>query len=322
MFIRGALRMDGVEIFANRLSKHRRTWTVAAVIISLVFIILGQLATYTLLLRPWVYTEEGLNHWLVMCLVLLGFGFITLITMAWVTLFERKSLKTMGFNDQFLWRYGRGFIMGLLFIGVTIGVIALLGGYNIKASGVFDRPQLALFYPLLALLIGFIIQGGSEEVVVRGWLMPIIASRHGIILAITMSSLLFAVLHALNAKPSPEFYAGLVNIVLVGVFLGLYAIKEGSLWGVCAWHSAWNWLLGVGFGLEVSGQSLTLTPLVLDLDYKADAPWWLTGRGFGPEGSLIVTAILTLGIIWLVYKKAYVSTKGFGLVAQDVDSEK
>ena len=90
------------------------------------------------------------------------------------------------------------------------------------------------------------------------------------------------------------------NIVLFGLFISLYAVREGSLWGVCGWHAAWNWLLGLGFGLEVSGIRIDTVPLVADLTVAPGAPWWLTGGAFGPEASVVTTAVLLAGALGLI----------------------
>ena len=132
--------------------------------------------------------------------------------------------------------------------------------------------------------------------------MQLIASRHGIWIAVVANSALFALAHAGNIEPSNELYVGLANIVLFGLFISLYAVREGSLWGVCGWHAAWNWLLGLGFGLEVSGMKIDSLPLITDLTAAPGAAWWLTGGAFGPEASLATTAVLLTGTVVLLLR--------------------
>ncbi|MEN9428757.1 MAG: hypothetical protein RLZZ220_3106, partial [Pseudomonadota bacterium] len=121
-------------------------------------------------------------------------------------------------------------------------------------------------------------------------------------IAVIGNSVLFALAHAGNIELSKELYVGLANIVLFGLFISLYAAREGSLWGVCGWHAAWNWLLGLGFGLEVSGQVVDTVPLIADLTGKEGAEWWLTGAAFGPEASLVTTAVLLVGTVVLIVR--------------------
>lgn len=118
----------------------------------------------------------------------------------------------------------------------------------------------------------------------------------GFVLAVISNSLVFSLLHGFNIAPSKELVFRLINILLFGLYISVYAIREQSLWGVCGWHAAWNWLLGVGFGLEVSGQRLDVTPLVVDLASTDAVPWFITGGQFGPEASLVTMLVLLIAI--------------------------
>ncbi|MBX9460436.1 MAG: hypothetical protein KL785_04315 [Brevundimonas sp.] len=71
---------------------------------------------------------------------------------------------------------------------------------------------------------------------------------------------------------------------------------------MCGWHAAWNWLLGLGFGLEVSGIKIYTLPLITDLTAAPGAAWWLTGGAFGPEASVATTAVLLTGTVVLMLR--------------------
>jgi len=293
--------MTKIELFAPRASSHRRTWTAAAIPLILLFFIAGQLATIFGVLKPMGFRSADLEtQWAPLTIQLLGFGFTALLLLAWVWLFERRSPAALGLNGKALVRYGRGLLVGAGFLAGTVGLIWIAGGYRVEGLGVWTAPSPILFLPILALFAGFMIQGGTEELLMRGWLMQLVASRHGLVLAIVINSLLFALMHAGNIKPSVELALALVNLLLFAVMISLYAIKEGSLWGVCAWHSAWNTLLGVGFGLEVSGGRVAVQSLVVDLAPVAGAPWWLTGGAFGPEASVAATGVLLAGVVYFL----------------------
>jgi uncharacterized protein len=289
--------MAGIELYAPRTPRHRRTWTAAALVLAVVFIALGQTITAVPGIMLGLMTMDGpAGGWIGNAYMLAGFAVIALVTLAWVALFERRGLATIGFNGSGLKRFLRGYGIGLAFLLAVVGGIAALGGYRIESGGVFTAPSIpAALGPIIVLMFGFIIQGSTEEIVTRGWLMQVITSRHGLGWGIGLSAGLFGLLHAANIKPSPELVMGVTNVMLFGVFIGLYAAREGSLWGVCGWHAAWNWLLGLGFGLEVSGQVVRTKPLILDLATRTELPWWLTGAAFGPEGSVVTTAVLLIG---------------------------
>ncbi|MDV6330087.1 type II CAAX endopeptidase family protein [Asticcacaulis sp. 201] len=293
--------MNGIELYAPRTARHRRTWTAAAIFLVVVFIVAGQAATVFGVLKPMGFHQADLEtKWVPALLQLLGFGFSALLVFAWAGLFERRGPVALGFNTKPLVRYGRGLLVGFGFLATVIGVIWALGGYRVENLGVWAAPAPALFIPIICLFGGFMIQGATEEILLRGWLMQLVASRHGLIVAIVINAIVFSLLHAGNIKPSKELVLGLLNIVLFAVMISLYAIKEGSLWGVCAWHSAWNTLLGVGFGLEVSGEKLAVAPAVIDLAPVGGAQWWLTGASFGPEASVVTTFVLLIGTAYLL----------------------
>ncbi|MDO1559704.1 type II CAAX endopeptidase family protein [Brevundimonas sp. 2R-24] len=296
--------MAGIELYAPRKPRHRRTWTAAALPLALVFMLLGSvLAAFPGLALGFLTPQGASIGWQGTAYTLFGFVFIALVTLAWVRFFERRGLREIGFNGQGLKRFLRGYGVGLLFLVVIVGVIWGVGGYGVEGPGAFGGADLmTALVPILILLLGFIVQGSTEEIVTRGWLMQVIASRHGLAWGIGLSSVLFGLLHAANIDPSPELAMGVTNVILFGVFIGLYAAREGSLWGACGWHAAWNWLLGLGFGLEVSGLNIEVTPLVVDLTTRETLPWWVTGAAFGPEGSIVTTAVLLIGSVVLAMR--------------------
>jgi membrane protease YdiL (CAAX protease family) len=142
---------------------------------------------------------------------------------------------------------------------------------------------------ILIVLVGWTVQGAAEEVLTRGFLLPVISVRYGVVAGIALSSLLFTALHLLNANLS---WLALLNLFLFGVFASLYALQEGGLWGVCALHGVWNWAQGNLYGLAVSGGDAHTATLI---NLKEVGPDWLTGGAFGPEGGLAVTLVLVVG---------------------------
>ena len=132
----------------------------------------------------------------------------------------------------------------------------------------------------------------------RGWVLPVIGARYKPWLGLLISSLVFATLHGLNPNLS---VIALINLALFGVFAGLYAMREGSMWGISALHSVWNWVQGNFFGFEVSGNNAGGGTLINLMETGAD---WLTGGEFGPEGGLAVTIVLVIGIAITLFWKS------------------
>ena len=295
--------MAGRELYAAAPSRQRRTWSVAAVFLALAFVVLGQLGAVIPMQITHALPSDQTQWPTLSYILFVAFGLGAALTLAWVVFFERRRLANVGLNGDFAVRFGRGFGLGLAYLAAVVCIIWATGAYRVEAAGIFQAGvSAAVLTPLVVLLFGFIVQGSTEEIVFRGWLMGIIASRHGLVIALTVSSLLFGLAHSGNIAPSPELALALVNIALFGVFIGLYAAREGSIWGVCGWHAAWNWLLGTGFVLEVSGEVVNVTPSIVDLKAVDGAAWWLTGGAFGPEGSVVVTAVLLVSAVVLAMR--------------------
>ncbi len=235
------------------------------------------------------------------------FGFGAVLSLLWVRFVENRPLASIGLRKEAaLKRFARGLALGLGFCAVVVLTIFMLGGYNIVALAPVLKTPSALIMIML-IFVGFIIQGSTEEILMRGWVMSAMAARFGLVIAIVVNSTVFAALHLGNEGIGNVNWIAMANIVLLGVFLSVYAVREGSLLGVCGWHGAWNWILGLGFGLDVSGMSIDTPALIIDLDNKAGAAQWLTGGSFGPEGSVIVSLVLLAGIAWVgLQKKGYV----------------
>lgn len=310
--------MTGIELYAERKLRHRRTWTIAAIVLAIVFMVGGQMGAYLpAVATGFVTPGGGSDGWPQEVYQLgAGFGLCSVLVLLWAWLFERRGPAALGLNAKGPLRFVRGYLIGLAFLSTVIGVIWAAGGYVVEGVGAFGTAAVgATLAPIGVLMLAFIVQGSSEELLFRGWLMQLIASRHGLWIAVIANSVLFALAHAGNITPSNELYVGLANVLLFGLFISLYAVREGSLWGVCGWHAAWNWLLGLGFGLEVSGQVVGAVPLVADLTGKAGAPWWLTGGAFGPEASIVTTAVLLAGTVTLILRGR---TRGHGVEAANL----
>ena len=294
--------MTGVELYAPREAHHRRTWTLAALGLLLVFVVLGGAIAIGLAFviqgqfGKIAQADRGVFE------LTFFFGFAGFLCLLWVWFFERRGVAQVGFNGGGTFPFLRGVFWGLAALAIVVALIAAIGGYSVESGGRWSAPSAAVLLPFAAYGLAFIIQGSTEELLIRGWLMQLTASRYGVTAGIVFSTIIFSLLHGGNIKPSDELVLGLLNIVLVGAFLGLYAAQEGSIWGVCGWHAAWNWFLGLGFGLEVSGGDLGAGALVVDLKSNGGVPWWITGGAFGPEASVITTGVLLAGFLWLLLR--------------------
>jgi len=88
------------------------------------------------------------------------------------------------------------------------GLAGALVAYRMAGAGVWTGPTPALFIPILCLFAGYMIQGATEELMFRGWILQLVASRHGLVLGVVISTVVFAAMHAGNEAPSASLAAG------------------------------------------------------------------------------------------------------------------
>ena len=226
-------------------------------------------------------------------LELLSFGFVLNTVFRWTRKVEKRPIRTLGFyKENFLSNLLKGFGLGLaLFLLTLLGLVAL-GQYRFES---FHLNPYSLAFVIFTIPF-WILQGTTEEVVARAWLLPQLASRTNLKLAVPISSLFFTLLHAGNSGLTP---LSLVNLFLFGVAMSLYLLKTDTVWGVAGIHGAWNFAQGNLFGILVSGQP-SGTSLMTFLPQGDQG--WLSGGSFGIEGSIMTSLVLLLLIVYLSHQ--------------------
>ena len=223
---------------------------------------------------------------------LFSFVIILFLFIFWVKVIEKNTLSSLGFVKRNWLKY---LGWGIMFSLVQMGVIALV--YQVSGIGSFELNELSL-EPLLFILGLFpfwLLQGGTEEVATRGWLLTRIAARTNLPLAIVISSSLFGILHMGNAGVT---FLSVLNIILDGLLAGLLFIYTDSIWLVVAQHGTWNYVQGNLLGFQVSGTGADASIFSFTM---GSGPDWLTGGTFGAEGSIITTLVLLVSLV-IVYR--------------------
>ena len=142
------------------------------------------------------------------------------------------------------------------------------------------------FSLFLGFLLFFLTQSSVEEIMLRSFLLPTIASRLNVVWGLLLSSLLFTCLHVFNPNVT---LLSLINIFLAGLMLGILFLKTKSIWAPIGLHMGWNFLQGSFFGFEVSGLDVYSF-----IDSKEVGHDLLTGGSFGFEGSILATAMMII----------------------------
>ncbi|MCI2420505.1 CPBP family intramembrane metalloprotease [Saccharopolyspora sp. K220] len=229
-----------------------------------------------------VGASMGLVDQLALMLSFLG---ATGLLALWIWGKERRPFGSVGFFPAP--RVGIHLLLGAVVAVVLLSVpvvVNILSG-QLDASA-FRTAQAGA---AVVALVGFIAQASTEEIITRGYLMQVTYRKWGLTAAIVFQAVVFTVLHGVNTNVSA---IGLLNILLIALVLAFWALAEGGLWGVCAFHVVWNWCQGNVYGIEVSGMDIQTT--MLDISGAPGSADLLTGGRFGIEGSLLTTAVLAL----------------------------
>ncbi len=221
---------------------------------------------------------------------LFGTATASVAVILWVRLFERRSAITLGLTKRgAITDYFIGTVAGVLLFGGAVLVCVLCGVAEVRVAT--EAPSRWL---LFLFLVGFLIQGMSEELLCRSFLMVTLSRKLPLWVCAITNAAVFSALHLLN--PGISFMA-LLNIFLFGLFASLLTLRRGSIWMVSALHSLWNFAQGNLFGIPVSGLSGLPSPLTTTV--SSDHSWQtlLGGGTFGLESGLAATLVLALGVV-------------------------
>lgn len=268
--------------------------------------LIGSLATVPLFLAlkniPLFSNNKDL---LSLLITLFSFVFISLLVFFRVKVIEKRSLSSIGFNkNNWLKKYSLGFLIGLAMMSIIVLILFPFGYITVEKNPI-QPVGISAIASVLVILFGWIIQGATEEIVTRGWLLNVLSTKYNIGVGLLISSTLFGLMHLTNPNVN---YIAVINIILVGLFYGLYVIKTNDLWAVCGMHSAWNFAQGNIFGFKVSGLDVSVGSLI---DLNLVGSDFVTGGIFGPEAGITATFILlaSIGILLFIDKKRYFSNK-------------
>lgn len=219
------------------------------------------------------------------------------LVLAYCLILEKRSLTSLGFSKRgWAAEYGWGLLGGVVLFSLPVLLCLTTGTLTLSPAAASPSWEMLLLF-----FVAFLIQGLSEELLCRSYLMVSLSRSLPLWLCVVLNALIFSLLHLGNPGIS---LLPLVNIFLFGVFASLLTLRRGSIWMVAGMHSMWNFAQANLFGIPVSGLEGLPSPLAAEM---ADGGWQtlLSGGAFGVEGGLAVTVtlILACGVVLLVPTK-------------------
>lgn len=220
-----------------------------------------------------------------------GFAPVALLVFLWVWRREKRGIGTLGLARASAVRnaiYGFAFGAGLILLGA--GLLLTSGQTTLEFEQSSIQGWVAVA-PAMVVLVGWAVQGFTEELMFRGWLLQAAGVQLGPIPGAVFMIAIFSLAHTLNPGVST---LAIINLVLIGVLSTLIALLEGGIWAVSGFHISWNWVQSNILGFKVSGLDVGGGSVVQIVPTESNT---ITGGDFGFEGSVAATTTIVIGIL-------------------------
>ena len=221
----------------------------------------------------------------------------------------KKDLRSLGLPA--LTKHWRSMGLGLAIGAGSMTLVFLLLLFTDSAQVLTWTPQWNSSF--LVMLAMYILVGYSEEIVCRGYIQGVMKQTHNPILIVLVPSILFSLMHSANSGMGLIPY---LNLFLIGLYLSLITLSSGSLYPAIGYHIFWNFFQGPVYGCSVSGG---MESGLLSTYMKGNS--LLNGAAFGPEGGLIVTAVILLMLgVWYWKNQAQLPVLWKQLKSENVET--
>lgn len=214
-----------------------------------------------------------------------GFAGFGLATILYCVIVEKRDLRSLGFSGK-VFDYVTGAVLAIALLAVIVG--AGLAAKVLRFDGMIASANTSY----LALLFGaFVIQSLAEEILSRGFLLPSLAKKTSLPVAILVSSTAFALPHLASVVEAEGAFAviGVANLYLVSLVFSMLFLLRSNIYIVAGLHCVWNFILYGVMGLAVSGSEATPDALMA---FEVTGENLLTGGIYGLEASIVTTAVL------------------------------
>ena len=225
-----------------------------------------------------------------------GFFVFALVTIVYCRFVEKKNIKSIGFLGNPI-EYLAGALVAAILLLVIIGIGCFCG--SVSFCGFNKNVNIK---SILSWVLAFAIQGAAEEIMCRGFLLNSLKNKISIPLAILVSSTAFVFPHLSSLMEADFVYAvvGIINLYLVSGIFSVIVLWRSNIWIACGLHSAWNFILYVIMGLNLSGSESVSKGVIL---FSVKDAGILNGAEYGIEASVITTIVL--GMLLFVMVKGW-----------------
>jgi hypothetical protein len=256
-------------------------FVLSATLACVAFVVTGYLAAA--LAGDHILRFEAIFRPLLAAILLAGFSW--LLTVGNHVESHRIAAQGLPLTPGWVKQFGIGCAIGAGLVIVSVIPIAILGRLSLRTT--VSPHSLAR-----AALVIFVVLAGAlaEELMFRGYPFQRLVEAAGAARAIVVFSILFGAVHLMN--PGSSVW-GLINTIVIGIFLAIAYLRSRALWLPWGFHFAWNLTMGLLIGLPVSGFRL----FNVVIHGTATGPRWLTGGSYGIEASAAGALAVASGLL-------------------------
>jgi hypothetical protein len=234
---------------------------------------------------------------------LLAVSLVVLDSWVMTRFLNRKPLPAVGlwFHGSTVRELGLGMLLGFVMMSGIV-LVELVLGYIHVAWGGLTLAGAASVVAVSAVI--FLLAAVFEELLFRGYAFQTLMQMMSFAPAVVVMSVFFGLGHIFNPHATP---LGTTNVVLAGVWLSFAYLKTRGLWLPFGLHFAWNFTQTTIYAFPTSGLALEDRKL---WTLEQTGPEWITGGAFGPEGGVLATIALLLGIWYILKSRQIVAQEG------------
>ena len=208
---------------------------------------------------------------------------------------DRQGLRDIGLGLLL----GAALMTGIFLVELAMGWINVIGfAWQTRPM---DRLVEVWFWRIV---VQMTVVAVTEEVFMRGYLLPTLEEGLGLPWAVAITSSVFGVIHLIN--PTAHGWASYVipfTLTLAGVMFALSYLVRRTLWLPIALHFAWNTFEYEIFALTGAAPE---SARFLITEITGTAFWvGLPNSSFGPEVGLLGVVAMSVGIwvLWRMYRR-------------------
>lgn len=216
------------------------------------------------------------------------FFFVFLIAYAlYVKYFEKRRALEIS-SKRFINEFGKGFIISMVLVGLTVAFLAVDGSYMIAGWNPDRRVVIDLF-------IKFMMGALLEELIFRLIIFKLTEELLGTWIALGTQALLFGFAHMANENAT--LFTAFSVIVVGGILYTAAFIYTRRIWLALGLHAGWNYFQSGIFGMPNSGTAYKGL-IIPDIQGREE----ITGGSWGIEASYIAIILALIAGVYFILR--------------------